>query len=292
MAIRKKGMFSDPLTIPEVMSGKRIYDELKKIVWAKKLLNDNKVKTAISCKPNSRRKVSELFAIKSALFELRFAGLIHSLNLTAEYEYKTGVGGSSVDFKIEKNKKQWLIELTSLKESIEVKKNTRVKGNQFCYLSISKNNENSPEVFDLIKVQNAIINKTINNDGKPIKFDKHKRNVYNIILIDMRAFNAGAADYFDCFNIVNGSELLLNPKYGFYVRYWIDEKGQSSLIKGLFDKAYPDKNAKNVRNRIHAIGFVLEKDFSDNEMNKKIMFFPNPKFFKSMEDFKKICPLT
>jgi len=291
MAVRKKGIFSDPLKPQEVDNGKKVYDQLKEVSWAKKLLNDRKIKTAISCKRNPR-KTSKLFSIKSALFELRFAGFIHSLHMTAEYEHKTGLGGSSVDFKIEKDKKTWLIELTSLNESNEVKKNTKVKGNQFYYLSLSRNNKNPPEVVDLIKVQNAIINKTIDKANKPIKFNKPKRNVYNLILVDIRAFNAGSADCFDYFNIVNGSELLLNPKYEFNVRYWIDEKGQSSLIKGLFDKAYPNKNAKNVRNRIHAIGFVLEKDFSNNEMNKKIIFFPNPKFFKSMEAFKKACPLV
>lgn len=262
---------------------------LKNIPWAEKLLKDDKIQRAVSLK-RKPKKASKLFEAKSALFELRFAGLIHSLNLTAEYEYKTGLGNSSVDFKIKKNNKTWLVELTSLKESKEVKKNTRVKGNQFSYISISKATENLPEVFDLIKVQAAIINKTINGKMKSIKFNKPKRNTYNIILVDMRAFNAGISDCFDCFNIVYGSELLLNPKYEFNVRYWIDENGKSSLIKGLFDKNYP--NAENVRDRIHAIGFILKNDFFDNEMNKKIIFFHNPKFFKNMGDFKKVCPLV
>lgn len=288
MGIRKKGVFFDPLTKSEVANGKKTYESLKDVNWAKKLLNDNKIKKSISIKPNSCRKVSDLFMIKSALFELRFAGLINSLNLIAEYEYKTGVGYSSIDFKIEKDKKTWLIELTSLKESKEVKKNTKVKDNFFCYFSITKKNKNSPEVFDLIKVQSAIINKTINSKGHPTKFNKTKPNTYNLILVDMSAFNAGSADYFDYINIAYGSKSLLNPKGEFSARYWIDEKGNSTLIKGLFDKDYPDKNARYVRNRIHAIGFVLEKNFSENKLNEEIIFLPNPKFFKNIDVFRKI----
>jgi hypothetical protein len=57
------------------------------------------------------------------LFEARVAYELHRAKRTAEYEFPTGVGESSVDFRVH-GSPEWLIEVVSVSESKAVQKAT------------------------------------------------------------------------------------------------------------------------------------------------------------------------
>lgn len=108
-------------------------NEVEFSIWASKMLrekdsgrwdsflNDSKIKKAISIEKDINRPSSETKLIKAALFEVRIAYALSQLNLPIQYEYSTNMGNTKVDF-ILSNTNKWLIELTSLREGEEVKK--------------------------------------------------------------------------------------------------------------------------------------------------------------------------
>ncbi len=275
---KKAGIFTDPLTMEEVNFSKKAGKELEQLEWTKDLLNESKIISALNAKPTDNRSYSSLNAIKSALFEIRFAYSIYNAGLIAEYEYTAGIGDTSVDFRCtDGNNVIWLIELTSLRESVAVKENTSIGNNYFSYRSIPKKNKNSPEVIDIIKTQKAICSKVVNNKGTPIKFPSVQPNCFHMIVVDMRSFNAGISDCYDYHNIAYGSKSLIDKHDGIYCRRWIDQSNATeSYISGLFDEQHPDIKSQYVRERIHVLGFILEKKYSKNELKNNIKFFCNP----------------
>jgi hypothetical protein len=60
---------------------------------------------------------------KPLMFEVRFAFELHCAGVIAQYEYPTGIGGSSVDFRIP-GSPEWLIEIVSIRAGDAVKRAT------------------------------------------------------------------------------------------------------------------------------------------------------------------------
>jgi len=288
---QENGQFSDYLNQEEVNFSKYAADILREEDWAIPMLSEDKISRSLNI-TSCPRDYDSLNEIKSALFEVRVALAIHNSGLSAEYEYSSAaMGNSSVDFGIStKDNDFWLIELTSLRESSAVKNATYKDNDFFSYFSISDNKSNSPEVLDILKVQNAICNKVSNNLGNPIKFPPIREKSYHMIIVDMRGFNAGIADYFDYYNIVYGSQSLLNRDNGVYCRNWIDKEGKCELIKGLFASDHPSKKSKYVMERIHIIGFICEEKYSNNEIAAKIRFFGNPNLITNIEEISSKLP--
>ncbi|MDP3269796.1 MAG: hypothetical protein Q8M40_12235 [Legionella sp.] len=292
MSQPSEGFFTDYLSVSEVNFTTDIAKELIQVIWAEKLLQDNKISHSLQIQPDSQRNYSEFNEVKSALFEVRFAYALHTKQLIAEYEANTGIGNTTVDFKVKSNGNTWLIELTSLRESTAVKSATSNDKDNFTqYISISDEKTNSPEVLDLIKLQNAIygkVTKEINNKYTPIKFPKIADNTYHTIIVDARSFNAGIFDYHDFFIVVNGSHRLRNIDEGFLCRNFIDKKGNSSHILGVFEENNNNERSKITRESIHFICFVVEKEYKKSGLLEKMIVFANPKYFLDAEEAKKI----
>lgn len=275
----EKGRFSDYLTYDEIKFSKQAGDTLKKhSSWANKMLKEGKILKALDVTPELDRSYDKLNEIKSALFEVRFAYAIHMAELQAEYEFSCGIGKKTIDFKIT-NSHEWLIELTSLRESSAVKENIFGDKNSFSYSSITTVSDvkNSPEIRDIIKAQTAICRKIC-------KFPETTSNAYHMILVDMRSINIGCSDRVDYWNCAYGSKTLAHFDDGFYYREWIDQNGQKKPIKGLFDED------ECIRTRIHALGFVSEKEYTGNEIFTKMKIFGNSHLFKSKSELEKIFP--
>jgi transcriptional regulator with XRE-family HTH domain len=282
--------WTDILTTDEYIFSKKSAKKLEEVEWAENVLKDIKIKNALNVDIHS--DLYKIREAKAALFELRFAYAIHNAGLTAKYEFKTGQGNSSIDFFVDdpKTQKKWLFELTSLSTGDAVRENTYQDGNFTSYLSISSLNKNSPEVREVIKVQNAIFSKICNEDGKPIKFPEPTPNCYNVIVVDTRSFNSGISDLDDYKLIAYGNKDV----YESHRQYWIDQNGQRNDIKGVFDNDHPDLRSKYIQERIHAIAFIEEKIYSDGEINNKdknnkycVEFLTNPKLTK-----KELWPLS
>ncbi|HAT1971657.1 hypothetical protein [Legionella pneumophila] len=291
MSKQQLGKFTDFLSDDEVSFSKNAGKALQKSKWSKKLLADNKISGALSIEKNRNRTYEEFSSIKSALFEVRFAHALQQMKLDVEYEAKTGVGQSTVDFKFNYNNSIWLIELTSIRESDAVKKATSTnKDGHYDYLSITNNTTNSPEILELIKLQNVIFNKAQQN-GKSHKFPQILDNTYHVIIVDVRSNDAGISDHFDYHIVTYGSRSLENVNDGVYCRSFIDKgTGIIQHIKGVYEPNNPDSNSKIIRERIHFICFIKEEEYKENEIINKMDVFPNPNFFKDSENFSRLWP--
>lgn len=291
------GGWADVLREDEFIFSKEAAEALKTVVWAKKFLKGKKIEKALNYIPGTDPYREDTRSVKASLFEVRFAYAIHKAGLTAEYEYKAGVDKSSVDFRILSQNKQdpeWLVELTSLGDSDAVKENTVIQGNFYSYSSSTTpwDTENSPEVRDLIKVQQAILGKVKEKKGiDPIKFPevsiyKGSSSIYHVIIVDIRGFNGGASDFGDYMNVLYGSQGLDD----FYKRVWIAEDGTKELLKGILDTNHPDPRSKILQARVHAIGFISEKVFNKNEIMTQLKLYPNLQF-TNVQEIRDLWPL-
>lgn len=293
---KQSGLWADPLGIEEVNFSKQAADALSKVEWAKPLLTEAKISRALSCVPNDGRTMDALLEIKSALFEVRFAYAIHVANFAGQYEHKTGVGRSSVDFLIcgKAGQRNWLIELTSLHESEAAKKSSWQKESFFGYVSYPKPGKNSTEIRDIIKVQQAILHKVASKEQEAIKFPMPTAENYHVIVVDVRAWNIGTADKWDFHNIVYGSQSLAQKKNGIFCQHWIGDDGKSELLRGVLDPSHPDQKAKHLRERVHAVAFISEKHYTKSEMNAQISIWPNPHLVakEQFHIFRSLFPLS
>lgn len=287
------GCWSNILTDREYTFSKQAGEILRGVPWALKMLQEDKVKRALEHEFYPYEQL--IGTTKSALFEVRFARALYESNLVVKYEYKTGVGSSSVDFSVQKegeNQAKWFIELTSLLKSEAIKESTQKHQNSSSHSSSTayENRWNSAEVRDIIKVQQAILNKVTDKNGKPIKFPKidegkNKPSSFNVIIVDIRTFNMGISDVGDYINFLFGNEKFPDE----YKRYW-DKDGQKELIRGLLDENHPDPRSKILKENIHAIGFVKEKNYTLGEISSVIKLYANPRFM-SHEEIRKLWPL-
>lgn len=214
---REKGCFSDYLSHTEVSFSKSAGTCLEQVKWAKKLLCDGKIKKALKCEANKNRAYDEFDEIKSALFEVRFAYALQTHSLSAEYEFPCGLGKTTVDFKI-LGSPEWFIELTSLRETNHIKEKSFQESNFFGAML-----DSDDESKEIIKIQNAILNKVTNSKGDPIKFLESSSNQYNMIIIDIRSSLLNSLDEKDCWLSCYGSFSLSNIEHGHFCRYWTED---------------------------------------------------------------------
>ena len=96
-------MWSNHLKDREVNFTRFVINELSAIPWATPIIN---------CFNDAGGYISENMPI---MFELRFAYELYKAGFTAQYEYNANQGNSTIDFKIETKKNNWLIELVSIR---------------------------------------------------------------------------------------------------------------------------------------------------------------------------------
>lgn len=261
-------MWSDSLSEREVERTKEAISRLKDAKWAKPLLK--------------RFKDGGEFILsnKPIMFEVRFASEICDRGFEAVYE-ALGVNDSSIEFKIEDEGTTWLIELVSIQSSDAAREAVKSKDGVYSQLLQTRNSDlrQTPE-GELILVEQKIGEKVYHNQ-KPHKFPEPKPNVYHIIIVDMRGFlDGGGGDKINYTQIASGADAIpenLRP----LVMLW---KGKP--IRGLYEGNNPLNAAKYVRERIHYIGFVAEKEFSKNELKSEIYYMPNPTLFDNFSASK------
>ena len=71
------------------------------------------------------------------------------------------------------------------------------------------------------------------------------------------------------------------------IRFWEIKPGRKEPIKGLFEKNNPIKASKYIRERIHFIGFVREKEYVEGELADRTYYLGNPHLFKSNKEIKR-----
>ena len=261
-----------PIGYEEIEYTKNCVQKMGSCLWANKLITEfNKIMTNNDEFPEEKRAL---------LFEIRFAYALSKLGHDIQNGYKCGtknseIGVSDVDFCIsETNGTKWFIELTSLNESNDVKEKTILNANWFSYTSRESDPNKEPDSYKIYRrAQSNILEKAAKKKdevtAKPTKFLPPKAGEYNIIIIDMRGFMVATPDKHDYAAVINGENAN-----------W--DKG----LKGLFDQNHPDPRVKYLQERIHGIGFILERNYVEGELQEVLEIFANPKFFKSDDELK------
>lgn len=279
----------------------QIIKKLKNIPWSNIMFRTINPQNLLDSISKGSLTNEQILQLRANFFEFRIAYVIHRAGFLAEYEYKVGIGNSSVDFGVyiepDNHSPKILIELTSLRDSDNVKRNTIISGNMSKYESTTTpwDRENSPEIIELKKIQNVILNKVTNNEKnniKPIKFPQisYSNKNSHIIIIDVRGSNGGSGlDINDYRNLLYGGKSFTDPEeHDLYAVYEIkvNEKKEirRELIKGIFDSENSDPRSKYLQDRIHGIGFIHEKRYELDEIkSSNIRIFPNPKFTKKLQ---------
>jgi hypothetical protein len=105
---------------------KQVLDQLKEVEWAKPLVSSIWKKGGVT------------FDNSPLLFEARVAYELWQRGLVPQYEFKAGVGTSSVDFRVPGNP-AFLVEVVSLQASAGVKQAVQENGGIYQMLLMSEN---------------------------------------------------------------------------------------------------------------------------------------------------------
>jgi hypothetical protein len=281
-------MLSERVRGDEVDFTKAAIDALQSVPWAAPLL----------------RRVAQARDLpepehKPLMFEVRFAFELHRAGVVAEYEYPTGIGGSSVDFRIP-GSPEWLIEIVSIRTSRVVQQATRqidspytgygndssnpypIKRHSFQMSTSDSNPRQRPE-GELIRVQEKIGEKVRVKDGSPTKFPI-SNGAMHLIVVDMRGYLDGGGHKNAYRQIAYGAQnAIVNREW--VGEFWQEPSGKREPIKGLFEASNTRPAAQLIQERIHFLGFINERQYREGEIRNidpNIMhYFANPYLFST-----------
>jgi hypothetical protein len=225
------------------------------------------------------RKIKQSGGVLSAplplLLEVRIAYAFHQNGLRPEYEFATGSGAKSVDFRVQASP-DWLIEVVSLTESDAVREATQQDGlfSSLALNSLSEDPRHSEE-GEILRAMEHIADKAE-------KFPDPSSAAFHVILSDMRGYLLGMGDRGDYREIAYGTNTA-RPEQA---HSW-----NGRPIFGLFDSANTRDSARMVQDRIHYLGFLTEKQYCKGEIENETCYIANPKFFETKQDAKASFPL-
>jgi hypothetical protein len=256
-------MWTNVLTEREGGYTEIVLRELQHVEWAAPLLT----------------RINAAGGVKSGtmplLFEARYAYELHLAHYEAIYEHPSGVGTSTVDFQVAGDP-PWLIELVSVRESQGLRGAEFHMGELQGYLlqSGSTDPSQSPEA-EMIIVQRKIGEKVLVK-GIPTKFPEPSEMIH-MILVDMRSYLGVGGDWADYRQIAYGVDGI-TPTLSWMIHYW-----QNQPIKGLFEDIpnHPLHAATLIRERIHFLGFITEKEYRRGEIRERTYCLPNPHLLKT-----------
>jgi hypothetical protein len=262
-------MWSDTLTKREAEFTEQAIVALNGIEWARPVLE--RLQQAIGPKSENM----------PLMFEVRVAYELHRAGKVAEYEYSTGVGVSTVEFRI-KGDITWLFELVSIRTSQAAKKAIMQSGLLYeQILSTNAADVTQSEEAEMIIAEQKIGEKVF-KDGAPTKFPVPIDNVYHVILADMRGYLDDGGDVFDYRQMAYGTQGIPS-QYLRTIHYWKTEAKKLEPIKGLFEKSCPLRAARLIQERIHFFGFVCEREYRDGEIPRIAYYLPNPHMLTNEE---------
>lgn len=209
---------------------------------------------------------------KDRLFELRFAYALHRGGIVPEYEIP-GEGQSTIDFGFVSQGRRWAVEVMRLNDTVAAKSATGhwvderdVPWTGRVLSRFTKEPEQS-EQGETLKAVERICQKC-ERGGHPHKFPI-PLETYNMILVDFRTFLNGG-DVHDELHVALGADAVAAP----YQRAW---KGRP--ISGVFSPHTRVRGAKEVRSRVHFIGFTREGTYKPDEFSDVLNLVANPNLF-------------
>jgi hypothetical protein len=261
-------MLSDRLTSREKDYTHAAIDVLRTVSWADPLL----------------ARLSAAGGLMSAnmplMFEVRFAYELHCSGGTAEYEYKAGVGNSTVEFRIP-GSQPWLVELVSVRKSDAMRRSTTERGIVTILNPDSDSDRSQSESAEVITAEQKIAEKVFAK-GKPTKFPKPV-SFFHMIFVDIRGYLDAGGDRMDWLEMTAGTSNLPRDRY-MGIHYWREPHGKPQPVRGLFEKDNPIQGARYVQERIHVIGFVRERKYISGEIHNSAFYVPNRIHFQSDQE--------
>lgn len=261
-------MWSDRLSLKETQCTERAIAALSTNPWARPLL----------------ARLEAAGGIKSdnmpLMFEVRFAQELQLAGVTAEYEFRAGVGDSTVEFRLNTTP-TWLIELVSVRTSDAARRATRKTG--MIYEQLLRPTPEDPgrsEEGEMITAEQKIGEKVFSG-GKSTKFPPRDGS-FRLILADIRGYLDQGGDIVDYRQMAYGASGVPH-KCAWAIRYWQNKSGQLTPIKGLFEQGNPLKSAQYVQERIHFLAFVRERNFSEGEIKRVGYYLANWHLFPTQK---------
>jgi hypothetical protein len=256
--------WSEILTESEGRYMQEILAGLRNVAWAAPLLAEIQQRGGIT------------YDNKPLLFEVRIANALAKVGLTnVEYEFPTGVNGSKVDFRLGTNP-EWLVEVVSIGRSNGLEAATFHNGLMFGTILTSPSEDKTPderkqsEEHEGILVIQKIGEKVHGKDG-PVKFPAVALGQYHAVIVDMRG-HLGGGDIEDWKQIAYGAEVVA-PEYQ---KIWLTNDNKVIPFMGVWHPANTMRFAVTARERLHAIIFVAEGNYSDDALFANAWFACNP----------------
>ncbi len=261
-------MLSDRLTSREADYTQAAIDELRTVSWVRPLLSRLSVAGGLT---------SENMPL---MFEVRFAYELHRNGAAAEYEYKAGVGNSTIEFRIA-GSPAWLVELVSVRKSDAMRRATTTRGIVTVLNPDPDSDGSQSESAEVITAEQKIAEKVFAK-GRPTKFPK-PASFFHMIFVDIRGYLDAGGDRLDWLEMTAGTSSIPHNRHA-AIHYWCGTHGKLQPIRGLFEKDNPIQGAGYVQERIHVIGFVRERKYVPGEIQDSAFYVPNPSLFRSDQE--------
>jgi len=278
--------WTDQVSLEEVEYTLACADCMATVPHAQKLLHNRSVKQALACMRQGMidKKAYAANPLKQSdtpfLFEVRFAYELFRRGIDFAYEFQTGVGDSSVDFKFDVFAYTFLVELGRFHVSDAVSRATSENDGISTLILRSGAPDKATEEHEMLTAQDKLLRKCYDRRrGIPIKFPTPCSHTYHVIMVDARGYlGLGSGNECDWMQIANGSAGLLPARVHM-------DPNNGTPLRGLFEAEYPyNPDAAQVfRDRIHLIGFAIEKEFHVGEIQEVTKHTANPLLFKSQE---------
>lgn len=266
-------MWSDRLTLKEVQGTKRALAALSSTPWARPLI----------------ARLEDSGGIKAEnmplMFEVRFAHELLRAGVIADYEFRAGVGDSTVEFRLQTTP-PWLIELVSVRTSDAAKRATRKVG--LIYEQLLRPTPADPgrsEEGEMITAEQKIGEKVF-AEGKPTKFPPLDGSL-RLILTDIRGYLDQGGNTTNYRQMAYG-KAGVPREHARAVLHWPTKPGHLRPIYGLFEEGNPLKAARYVQERIHFLGFVREHDFTEGEIIRSGFYLANCHLFPTQEEAESV----
>lgn len=265
-------MFSDRLTSDEARRTERALARLAEVSWAQPVI----------------ARLDRAGGMKSEnmplMFEVRFADELHRAGVSATYEYRAGVGDSTVEFRLNTTP-PWLIELVSIRASDAAKRAMRQFGVFYeQHFRPTPEDPGQSEEGEMITAEQKIGEKVFGRSGAT-KFPEPDGRAFHLILSDMRGYLDHGGDNFDYRQMAYGPYGIAN-EYSWVIHYWKDAAGKLVPIRGLFESENPLRAARFVQERIHLLGFVTEKAYTDDEIRQTAYYLANWHLFRNEDEVR------
>lgn len=223
---------------------------------------------------------------KALFFELRFAYALYQVGIRPNYEIP-GENRSTIDFGFHSADQSWAVELMRLEETAAVRRATATNTDEDgvvwtrCVLETPTANDQ-----DALRAQESTEGETLKaiqricqkceHNGHPHKFPLPDNRLH-ALLVDFRTFLHGG-DIYDRIHVGLGGSYVCES----YRLYW-----EGRVITGAFDPGTTMRGAAELRERLHFIGFVHERDYGNGEFGQVIQFIANPNIFSSKSAMQK-----